>query len=60
MNHPVVSSLFPVVLMIALGFFAGRRGMVAASSVKDLSQLVFYLLSPALLTVPAAMLLMGR
>lgn len=49
MNHPVVSSLFPVVLMIALGCLAGRRGMVAASSVKDLSQLVFYLLSPALL-----------
>jgi malonate transporter len=48
-NLTVVSSLFPVVLMIALGFFAGRRGMVAASSIKDLSQLVFYLLGPALL-----------
>lgn len=49
MSHPVVSSLFPVVLIIALGFMAGRRGMVSARSVKDLSQLVFYLLSPALL-----------
>jgi malonate transporter len=49
MNHPVVSSLFPVVLMIALGLYAGRRGLIAARSVKDLSALVFYLLSPALL-----------
>ncbi len=49
MNHPVVSALFPVVLMIALGFYAGRRGLIAARSVKDLSALVFYLLSPALL-----------
>ena len=48
-SHPVVSSLFPVVLMILAGVFAGRRQWIAASSVKDLSNLVFYLLAPALL-----------
>lgn len=49
MNHPVLTSLIPVVLLIAAGLIAGQRGWIRAGSVKDLSNLVFFLLSPALL-----------
>jgi predicted permease len=49
MNSPVVSALAPVVLLIAIGFFAGRRGWVGPAGVKDLSALVFLVLTPALL-----------
>lgn len=49
MNHPVLSALLPVVLLIAIGFFAGKRDWISASSVKDLSNLVFLILIPALL-----------
>ena len=47
--NSVFSALTPVVLLIALGFAAGRRGWIGAGSVKDLSNLVFLLLTPALL-----------
>ena len=49
MNHPVLSALVPVVLLIAVGFFAGKRNWISAGSVKDLSNLVFLILIPALL-----------
>lgn len=49
MNQPVLSALTPVVLLIAIGFFAGRRGWIGSGAVKDLSNLVFLLLTPALL-----------
>lgn len=49
MNHPVLSALLPVVLLIAIGFIAGKRQWVSAGSVKDLSNLVFLILIPALL-----------
>ena len=49
MNASVVSSLLPVVLLIACGYFAGKRRWVGAASVKDLSNLIFLLLAPALL-----------
>ena len=49
MNHPVLSALLPVVLLIAIGFFAGKRNWISAGSVKDLSNLVFLILIPALL-----------
>ena len=49
MNHPVVVSLLPVVVLIALGFLAGRRRWIGAAAVKDLANLIFLLLSPALL-----------
>jgi malonate transporter len=49
MNHPVLSALLPVVLLIAVGFFAGKRRWISAGSVKDLSNLVFLILIPALL-----------
>lgn len=47
--HPVVASLTPVFLLIALGWFAGRRNWISDGGVKDLSNLVFLLLIPALL-----------
>ena len=49
MPQLVFSSLFPVVLLIASGFIAGRRGWIRALAIKDLSNLVFLLLTPALL-----------
>jgi malonate transporter len=48
-NSPVFSSLLPVVMLIAAGFFTGRRGWVGPGAVKDLSNLIFMLLAPALL-----------
>jgi len=49
MNGTVASALLPVVLLIAAGFLAGRCGWVKSASVKDLSNLIFLLLAPALL-----------
>lgn len=49
MNSPVFASMIPVILFIAIGFLAGRLGWVRASAVKDLSNLVFLVLTPALL-----------
>ena len=49
MNGLGFDSLAPVVLLIASGYLAGRWGWLAQSAVKDLTQLIFYLLSPALL-----------
>jgi malonate transporter and related proteins len=49
MNHPVVSALLPVIVLIVVGWFAGRRKWISAAGVKDLSNLVFLVLTPALL-----------
>ena len=49
MNHPVVGALLPVLIFIALGFLSGKRGWISAAGVKDLSNLVFMVLAPALL-----------
>ncbi|PLC06747.1 transporter [Variovorax sp. RO1] len=49
MNSFVISSLFPVVLLIAAGYLAGRRRWIGGNAVKDLSNLIFLLLAPALL-----------
>ncbi|MEJ8859288.1 AEC family transporter [Variovorax robiniae] len=49
MNTTVISSLLPVVLLIAAGYLAGKRGWIGGKSVKDLSNLIFMLLAPALL-----------
>ncbi|MDP3616266.1 MAG: AEC family transporter [Rhodoferax sp.] len=49
MTHPVISSLLPVVLLIAIGFIAGRAGWIRAEAIKDLTNLVFMVLTPALL-----------
>lgn len=48
-SSPVLSSLFPVVVLIAAGYLAGRLRWVGAAAVKDLSNLIFLLLAPALL-----------
>ncbi len=49
MNHPVLNALLPVVLLIAIGFVSGRTKIISASGVKDLSNLVFMVVLPALL-----------
>jgi malonate transporter and related proteins len=49
MNHPVLSALLPVVVLIAIGYAAGLRRWISAAGVKDLSNLVFLVLTPALL-----------
>ena len=49
MNSPVVSALLPVVFLIAIGFIAVRVGLIRAEANKDLSNLVFSVLTPALL-----------
>lgn len=49
MNSFVLSSLLPVVLLIAVGYLAGRRRWIGNAAVKDLSNLIFLLLAPALL-----------
>jgi len=46
---PVFSALIPVIVLIALGFAVGRIGWVRGGAVKDLSNLVFLVLTPALL-----------
>ena len=47
--QPVLVSLIPVVLLIGLGFIAGRLQWIRDSAVRDLSNLVFLVLIPALL-----------
>ncbi|MDM7944403.1 MAG: AEC family transporter [Hydrogenophaga sp.] len=47
--HPVVASLTPVFLLIAIGWLAGRLHWIRDAAVKDLSNLVFLVLIPALL-----------
>jgi len=49
MNGTVAQALLPVVLLIGVGFLAGERRWIKAGSVKDLSNLIFLLLAPALL-----------
>jgi malonate transporter and related proteins len=49
MSHPVLTALLPVVILIAIGFIAGRAGLMPASSVKDLSKLVFTIFLPPML-----------
>lgn len=49
MNQLVFVSLFPVVLLIATGFIAGKAQWIRAGAIKDLSNLIFLLLTPALL-----------
>jgi predicted permease len=49
LDHPVLSSLLPVVLLIGVGFLAGRARLMRPESVRDLSNLVFLVLTQALL-----------
>jgi malonate transporter and related proteins len=49
LNYLVLSALIPVVVLIAIGFVAGKAGFMRAEATKDLSSLVFSVLTPALL-----------
>ena len=49
LDHPVLSSLLPVVLLIAIGVVAGKARLVRGEGVRDLSNLVFLVLTQALL-----------
>jgi malonate transporter len=49
MNHPVFSALGPVALLVILGYVVGRLRWIRAESSKDLSNLVFLVLTPALM-----------
>jgi predicted permease len=49
MNGAVVDSLAPVILLIASGYLAGRLDWLGQASLKDLTNLIFLLRSPALL-----------
>ena len=46
---PVLASLIPVILLITTGFVAARAGWLRPESVKDLSTLLFFVLTPALM-----------
>ncbi len=48
-EHPVLSSLLPVVFLISMGFVAGRAKLVRQDAVRDLTNLVFLVLAQALL-----------
>lgn len=49
MDTPALTALLPVVILIVLGVVAAKLDWIRAGAVKDLSQLVFYILTPALL-----------
>ena len=49
MNSHVFNALAPVIVFIGLGFAVARLGWIRALAVKDLSNLVFMVLTPALL-----------
>jgi malonate transporter and related proteins len=49
MDHPVLAALLPVVILIAIGFIAGRSGFMSENSTKDLSKLVFTIFLPPML-----------
>ena len=48
MTQLVLSAMLPVFLLIAAGYVAAKKGLVRPVAVKDLSNLVFLLLTPAL------------
>ena len=49
MNSPAVPALFSVIFIIAVGFGMAKMRWVRQTSIADLSNLVFYVLTPALL-----------
>lgn len=49
MDSPALTALLPVVLIIVCGAVAAKVGWIRPTAVRDLSQLVFYVLTPALL-----------
>jgi predicted permease len=49
LSHPLFQSLSPVFIIIAAGYWLGRRSLITTKGVGDLSNLVFLVLIPALL-----------
>ena len=49
MESPALSALLPVVILIVAGLIAAKVNWIRPGSVKDLTNLVFYVLTPALL-----------
>ncbi|MBN9406940.1 MAG: AEC family transporter [Burkholderiales bacterium] len=49
LDQPVFSALLPVVVLIGIGFAAGRLQLIRGAAVRDLSNLVFLVLVQALL-----------
>jgi predicted permease len=49
LTHPVITSLLPVILLIATGYAAGKQGWIRASAKNDYSNIIFFLLLPPLL-----------
>ena len=49
LDHPVVSSLVPVVLLILVGVVTGKLQLIRQEAVRDLTNLVFLVLTQALL-----------
>lgn len=49
MGLSILGALLPVMLVVAIGWAVSRHGWVTQSSVKDISNLVFFVLLPALL-----------
>ncbi|MBL0422992.1 AEC family transporter [Ramlibacter sp. AW1] len=45
---PVLSALFPVILLTAIGYASGKLRLIRAEGLVDLSNLVFLVLAPAL------------
>jgi malonate transporter and related proteins len=49
LDHPVISAMLPVILLVVAGFATGKGGLVRREAIKDLTNLVFLVLSQALL-----------
>lgn len=59
-DTPALTALLPVVLLIVLGFIAAKLDWVRPAAVKDLTNLVFYTLTPALLFRTMASVKLGE
>lgn len=59
-DTPALTALLPVVLLIVLGFIAAKLDWVRPAAVKDLTNLVFYILTPALLFCTMASVKLGE
>lgn len=49
LNHPALNALIPVILLVSLGYLAGRVRWIRADATRDLANLVFLVLTPALM-----------
>lgn len=49
LDHPILSAILPVVVLVAVGWGVARRGLLPREAAGGLAQLVFFVLGPALL-----------